>query len=182
MDKRPSARLLREKMFKKLTFKGLNYKDLDRFKEHDLKRDEMKSFYQTFDFIDLLKKWPVIVGPKMAKVTSPLKLKNDSLVVVTTHSTYSHELSYLSEEIKKAIFKELPELKPVIKKIIYETQESYFKERPAVSPEIKPELSAKLHPQSPQYKLKKAEAERIFGSVEDPELRALMISIFIQAG
>lgn len=168
-------------MFKKLAFARLNYKDLDRFKEHDLKRDEMKSFYQTFDFIVLLKRWPDIVGPKMAKVTSPLKLRHDSLIVVTTHSTYSHELSYLSEDIKAAIFKKLPELKPIIKKIIYETQENYFKLRDQVAEEKTVEQKPKLHPQSPQYKLKKAEAERLFGTIEDAELRSMMISIFIQA-
>ena len=168
-------------MFKKLSFGRLNYKDLDRFKEHDLKRDEMKSFYQTFDFISLLRKWPEIVGPKMAKVTSPLKLKHDSLIVVTIHSTYSHELSYLSEDIKLAIFKALPELKPIIKKIVYETQENYFKLRDQVAVEKTIEQKPKLHPQSPQYKLRKAEAERLFGSIEDPELRSMMISIFIQA-
>lgn len=170
-------------MFKKLRFGGLNYRDLDRFKEHDLKRDEMKSFYQTFDFLDLLKKWPAIVGPKMAKVTSPLKIKNDSLFVVTTHSTYSHELSYLAEDIKREIFKALPELKHVIKKLAFETQENYFKEREkttAESPLQLQPLKPRLHPQSPQYKLLKAEAERLFSDVEDAELRSMMISIYIQ--
>lgn len=168
-------------MFKKLNFSRLNYKDLDRFKEHDLKRDEMKSFFQTFDFIDLLKKWPDIVGPKMAKVTSPLRIKNDSLFVVTTHSSYSHELSYLSEEIKKAIFKALPELKTIIKKIVYETQENYFLQRDQVAAQKVEQQKPKLHPQSPIYKQRKAEADRLFGSIVDEELRSLMISIFIQA-
>ena len=168
-------------MFKKLIFKGLNYKDLDRFKEHDLKRDEMKSFYQTFDFIDLINKWPQIVDPKMAKFTSPLRIMKDTLVIVTVHSSYSHELSYFSEELKKNIFKVLPELKHIIKKIVYETHESYFRQREQVAAKKADEVKPKLHPQSPQYKLKKAEAERIFGSIEDPELRAYMISIFIQA-
>ena len=40
-------------MFKKIDFKGLNYRDLDRFDSHDLKRNEMHSFYQTFDFLEL---------------------------------------------------------------------------------------------------------------------------------
>ncbi|MFL5784428.1 MAG: DUF721 domain-containing protein [Bacteriovoracaceae bacterium] len=170
-----------KKMFKKLAFQGLNYKDLDRFKEHDLKRDEMKSFYTTFDFIDLIRKWPEIVDPKMAKVTSPLKIKGDALIIVTVHSTYSHELSYFSEELKKNIFKALPELKPIIKKIVYETQENYFKERREVEAVKAAEAKPKLHPQSPQYKLLKAEADKLFGHIEDTELRSLMTSIFIQS-
>lgn len=169
-------------MFKKLSFKGLNYKDLDRFKEHDLKRDEIKSFYQTFDFIDLINKWPEIVDPKMAKFTSPLRIMKDTLVIVTVHSSYSHEMSYFSEELKKNIFKVLPELKPIIKKIVYETHEGYFRHREEVTAKKAPEEARpRPHPQSPQYKVKKAEAERLFGSIEDPELRSLMISIFIQS-
>ncbi len=103
-------------MFKKINFRGLNYKDLDRFGSHDLKRDEMHSFYQTFDFLELIKKWPEIVGPKMSPVTSPLKIKYDTLFIVTKHATFSHELSYLAEEIKHEIFKVFPELKMIIKK------------------------------------------------------------------
>jgi hypothetical protein len=168
-------------MFKKLVFQGLNYKDLDRFKEHDLKRDEIKSFYQTFDFIDLIRKWPEIVDPKMAKVTSPLKIKGDSLFIVTVHSSYSHEMSYFSEDIKKNIFKVLPELKPIIKKIVYETQENYFRERQQVEAKKSEAVKPKLHPQSPQYKLLKVEADKLFGHIEDTELRSLLTSIFIQS-
>jgi hypothetical protein len=168
-------------MFKKLNFSRLNYKDLDRFKEHDLKRDEMKSFYQTFDFIDLLKKWPEIVDPKMAKLTSPLRIMRDTLVIVTVHSTYSHELSYYSEELKNNIFKVLPELKPIIKKIIYETHENYFQQRDLKAAEKAEQQKPKLHPQDPVYKKRKLEAERLFGTIEDQELRSLMISIYIQA-
>ena len=116
-------------MFKKIDFKGLNYRELDRYGEHDLKRDEMHSFYQTFDFLDLIKKWETIVGTKMMKVTSPLKIKSDCLFIITKHSIYSQELSFLSEEIKNEIFKVFPKLKPVIKKLAFQTQERFFEDR-----------------------------------------------------
>lgn len=170
-------------MFKKIDFKGLNYSDLDRYGSHDLKRDEMHSFYQTFDFLDLIKKWPQIVGPKMTLVTSPLKLNQDSLFIITKHSVYSQELSFLSEEIKGEIFKVFPKLKPIIKKLVFQTQEKFFEEREKKAPEeARGGVPApKLHPQSPKYKILKAEADRLFGEIEDPELRQSLISLFIQS-
>lgn len=168
-------------MFKKLDFKGLNYRDLERFDSHDLKRDEMHSFYQTFDFLDLIKKWPEIVGPKMCLVTSPLRLKQDSLFIITKHSIYSQELSFLSEEIKGEIFKVFPKLKPVVKKLVFQTQENFFQQKSAQAEEVQKQIQQKLHPQSPKYKLMKLEAERLFKDIEDSELKELLISLFIQS-
>lgn len=167
-------------MFKKINFKALNYKDLDRFDSHDLKRENMHSFYQTFDFLELIKKWPQIVGPKMAPVTSPLKLRQDSLFIMTKHAVYSQELSFLQEEIKNEIFKVFPKLKNVIKKLVFQTQENYFVPKP-LADEIAAPAKPKLHPQSPQYKILKMEADRLFGHIEDTELREMLTSIFIQS-
>ncbi len=167
-------------MFKKIDYKGLNYRDLDRFDSHDLKRDEMHSFYQTFDFLELIKKWPIIVGPKMAPFTSPLRLKHDSLFIITKHSIYSQELSFLAEPIKGEIFKVFPKLKNIIKKLVFQTQENFFEERLSQK-ETQETLTNKLHPQSPQYKLYRIEAERLFNEIPDRELREIMISIYIQS-
>ena len=169
-------------MFKKIDFKGLNYKELDRFDQHDLKRETLHSFYQTFDFLDLIKSWPEIVGPQMCQVTSPLKLKNDSLYIITKHSVYSQELSFLSEEIKKEVFKVFPKLRPVLKKLVFQTQETYFTRKEAAEAKVKETTQAqRLHPQSPQYKKLKLEADRLFLNLPDPELREIMTSIYIQS-
>lgn len=167
-------------MFKKLDFKKLNFGDLDRVDSHDIKRDELHSFYLTFDFLDLIKKWPEIVGPKLASVTSPLKIRQDSLFVITKHSSYSQELSFLSETIKKEIFKSFPNLKPIIKKLAFQTQENFFEQK-AMKEALLVQQSPKLHPQSPKYKLLKIEAERLFQDVEDSELKSVLISLFIQS-
>lgn len=168
-------------MFKKIDFKRLNYKDLDRYHSHDIKRDEVKAFYQTFDFLELIRKWPEIVGEKMSTVTSPLRINQRSLIIVTSHSVYSQELSFLSETIKESIFKVLPELKGIIQKLNFQTQESFFREKEMKEAEAAKKAPPKLHPQSPKYKLLKLEAERLFGHIEDSELRESMISIFIQS-
>jgi hypothetical protein len=167
-------------MFKKINFRSLNYNDLDRLGSHDLKRDEMHSFYQTFDFLELIKKWPKIVGPKMSPVTSPLKIKFDSLFIITKHSIFSQELSFLSEEIKQEIFKVFPQLKRVIKKLVFQTQESFFQAQKEQGNHVVPPTN-RLHPQSPAYKLKKQEAERLFHDVIDEELKKMLISLYFQS-
>lgn len=166
-------------MFKKLDFKKLNYSELDRIDGHDIKRDEMHSFYQTFDFLELIKKWPEIVGPKLATVTSPLKIRQGSLFVITKHASYSQELSFLGETIKKEIFKFFPHLRSVIHKLAFQTQESFFDEKLALE-KSKKEIP-QLHPQSPKYKILKTEAERLFADVQDPDLKASLVSLFIQS-
>ena len=167
-------------MFKKIDYKRLNFGDLERIDSHDIKRDEMHAFFLTFDFLELIKKWPEIVGVKLAAVTSPLKIKQDSLFVITKHSSYSEELNWSSEMIKKEVFKHFPNLKPIIKKLAFQTQESFFEQRKAEEAKIAAQ-APRLHPQSPTYKLLKAEAERLFHDMEDQELKASMISIYIQS-
>lgn len=166
-------------MFKKLDFKGLNYKDLDRFGTHDQKRENMHNFYQTFDFLNLVTKWPDIIGQALAKVTSPMKIKGDSLIIVSKHASYSQNISFLSEEIKQKIFAYFPELKPVIRKLNFITQEGFFKEQEIVLEKEK--NLHKMHPQDPKVKVLKIEAERLFAEVEDKELKEILTSIFMQS-
>jgi hypothetical protein len=167
-------------MFKKIDFKGLNYKELDKLDSHDLKRDNLHSFYQTFDFINLVKSWPDIIGSTLAKVTSPLKIKGDTLIILSKHSSYSQNISFLSEEIKQKIFVLFPELKPIIRKINFLTQESYFNQAFPVE-EMRKEEIRRFHPQDPKYKLLKAEAEKLFQGIPDEELKELMISLYLQS-
>jgi hypothetical protein len=166
-------------MFKKINFKGLNYKELERYDSHDLKRENLHSFYQTFDFIELIRKWPEIIGPALSKVTSPLKIKGDSLIIMSKHASYSQNISFLSEEIKQKIFSLFPQLKPVIKKLNFQTQESYFNQKD-VQEEVK-NAPPRFHPQDPRFKVLKLEAEKLFHDVADEDLKKMLISIYIQS-
>lgn len=168
-------------MFKKIDFKSLNYKDLEKYNSHDLKRENLHSFYQTFDFIELVKKWPEIIGPALSKVTSPLKIKGDSLIIMSKHASYSQNISFLSEEIKQKIFALFPQLRPVIKRLNFQTQESYFNQKEVMEEQKKISSQPKFHPQDPRYKLIRLEAEKMFQDVEDDELRKMLISIYIQS-
>lgn len=179
MDKKEELGYRYGIMFKKLNFKGLNYRDLERFDSHDLKRENLHSFYQTFDFLELVKKWPEIIGPALANVTSPLKIKGDSLIIMSKHASYSQNISFLSEEIKLKIFALLPALKPIIKKLNFLTQESFFDH--VQTEEAKKITTPKMHPQDPRFKIIKMEAERLFADIPDEELRTIMISIYIQS-
>jgi hypothetical protein len=166
-------------MFKKIDYKSLSYKDLERYHSHDIKREKLKSFYETFDFIDLIENWPNIVGTSLSEVTSPLKIKNDSLIIVSKHSSYSQNISFLSEQIKNNIFILFPNLKNIIKKLNFITQEKFFSISKNMT--IKKNQEHQLHPQSPKYKILKSEAEKVFSNVEDETLRDLFISIYIQS-
>lgn len=166
-------------MFKKIDFKGLNYSDLERYDSHDLKRENLHAFYQTFDFLDLVKKWPDIIGTALAQVSSPLKIKGDSLIIVAKHASFSQNISFLSEDIKLKIFQQFPELKKVIRKLNFQTQENFFNQTNTQQEQKK--TVQKFHPQDPKYKLMKIEAERLFGDIPDQELKDILTSIFMQS-
>jgi hypothetical protein len=166
-------------MFKKIDYKSLNYAELDRLDSHDLKRDNLQSFYQTFDFLSLVKSWPAIIGDKMAAVTSPLKIKGDTLIILSKHASYSQNISFLSEEIKVKIFQLFPELRKIIRKLNFQTQESFFSSSPE-NDEKKKSIQI-FHPQDPRFKALRLEAERIFSDICDPDLKKILISIYIQS-
>lgn len=169
-------------MLKKLSFSGFNYNDLDRISSTDQKRrEDAKAFFQTFDFLNLIKKWPDIVGPGLCKVTAPLKVKFGSLVIVTIHPTYSHELSYHVEPIKQSIFKEFPQLKSVIQNLQFQSMPQFFQQKSIMekNEEIKIQQNT-LHPQSPQYRMLHAKALKNFEHVQDEDLKQMMINIYIQ--
>jgi hypothetical protein len=166
-------------MFKKISFKSLNYGELEKYQPNDLKRDSLQSFYQTFDFLELIASWPQIVGEALSKVTSPLKIKGDSLIIVSKHSSYSQNISFLSEEIKENIFKLFPKLRIVIKKLNFQTQENFFHQKE--DQRKNEDVITRYHPQDPAYKILKIEAEKLFSNLEDQELKNLLVSLFIQS-
>ncbi|MFY7994528.1 MAG: DUF721 domain-containing protein [Bacteriovoracaceae bacterium] len=167
-------------MLKKLKFQSSSFFDSDKEVSDPQKKERLEAFYQTFDFFDLIKQWPEIVGPMLGQNTSPLRIKGDSLFVVTKHAAFAQQLNFLTEIIKEKIFQTFPKLRSIIKKVVYETNPHFFKEieTKQVEQKAKP---APIHPMSPQYRKAKAEAEQLFNHLEDAEFRASMISIYIQA-
>jgi hypothetical protein len=158
------------------------------FKFNNAQRKKTRYYKEdAFDFFTLIKKWDLIVGDKLAKVTCPLKINFKTLIVLTKHSIYSNELNYVSEAIRKKIFAYFPTLIGKFDKIKYQTSNDHFRTREEnVEDNIKIDLQEKnkrkfLHPLSPEYKRLREEAIQFYGPIEDNELKEVMIHLFIQS-
>lgn len=53
-------------------------------------------------------RWPALVGPELARTTRPSSLSGDTLMVMTSSSAWSQQLSFLAPEILRAL-RDLPE-------------------------------------------------------------------------
>jgi hypothetical protein len=133
---------------------------------------------KSFDFLHLIKEWEKIVGPLLAQNSYPLKMKQDSLVILTRHSVFSQELSFKGELIKQNIFEIFPELKSKIRTVSFQTNEAFF-HSPLYA--IKKPTPVHLpHPHNPVVKKATAEARVIFSGIENKEIADSFVSIFVQ--
>ena len=139
---------------------------------------------EAFDFLHLIRDWPLIVGDKLAAKTVPLKNQRKTLVILSNHSAYSEQLSFMSDNIIDKINEHFPMLHGRIAQIKYMTNPSHFKaqqERATVLKESKPkEISELTHKFSPSDQALIKEAELFFEDIEDQEIKKSLKSIFIQ--
>lgn len=144
---------------------------------------------ELFDFLTLISRWHEIVGPKLSKVTVPLKNQNKTLTILTNHSAYSQSLSMMEETIKSKIFKAFPELKGKVQRLNFMVSTQHFDQqrddllnRASAKKEDKTEAKKQntLHPQSPQYKALREQAMQEFADFEG-DLKEQMISLYIQS-
>ncbi|MBF0364463.1 MAG: DUF721 domain-containing protein [Oligoflexia bacterium] len=150
----------------------------------------------SLDFLNLIRKWPEIVGNHLGQNTIPGKVQSSQLIIFSKHALYSQELNFMSELIKERVFKEFPRLKKKFNSIKFITSPNSFDEasskaleqppssilasNTSESPEAAPQKKANLHPQSPQYKQIVRNAQTTFEDIEDPKLRELLTSLLIQ--
>lgn len=133
-----------------------------------------------FDFIYLIQSWKDVVGQMLAQNTIPLKIQFGTLYIVTRHSIFSHELSFMTQIIIEKVENVFPKLKGHIKKIKFINSEKFFmKDEKKKSLEKAPE-EKKLHVFSPQYQKAKAQAQELFADIEDEELKEIFTSLYIQ--
>lgn len=136
-----------------------------------------------FDFLEMLDKWPEMIGEKMAKVTEPVKIKGKSLVVITAHSAFSQQLSLMKTEILKKINKVYPQSIGKIKDLTFITNDLFFaqKKKDILSDESKKEYKKnnQLHPHSPRYRQLFKEAQNIFQDIKDAEIKQSLTKIYI---
>ena len=139
---------------------------------------------EVFDFLDLANKWSDIIGKSLSKVTSPLKIQNKTLFILTAHPAFSQQLSLMEGEVKNKVLQFFPNLSKNFKRIQFQTNPSHFKASDRQKEtELNPEKYTKknkLNKFSPKFRALKNEAEEIFKQIEDPELSASMMSIYIQ--
>jgi mevalonate kinase len=153
------------------------------------KRDDTtksKQLSESFDFLSLIKAWKEIAGDKLSQHTIPLKNQNGTLLVLSNHSAFANELSYMELPLKKKIFAKFPNLEKSILNIKFIVDSTHFTKQynqfALPTEKVKKQNENLLHPFSPEFRRLKKEAEEMFIEIEDPEIKEKMISLYIQSG
>lgn len=149
--------------------------------QNSLKKD--KSYlHDSFDFLALIRAWREIAGAKLSEHTIPLKNQNGTLVILSNHSAFSNELSYMELPLKKKIIEKFPNLEKSLLSIKFIVDSTHFDQQYSqfITPMEKKKAQI-LHPYSPEFRKLKKEAEEFFFNLEDVEIKEKMISLYIQS-
>lgn len=138
---------------------------------------------ESFDFLALIRSWKDIAGAKLSEHTIPLKNQNGTLIILSNHSAFANELSYMELPLKKKIFAKFPALEKHIVSIKFIVDSTHFSRQyeQFVAPVAQKKMQATLHPHSPEFKKLKKEADELFSDIVDSELKEKMISLYIQS-
>lgn len=141
---------------------------------------------ESFDFISLIKAWKEIAGEKLSEHTIPLKNQNGTLVVLSNHSAFANELSYMEIPLKKKIFAKFPNLEKSILKIKFIVDSTHFNKQytqfAQPTEKLKKQNENVLHKFSPEFIRLKKEADEMFRDIEDQDNKEKLISLYIQSG
>lgn len=134
------------------------------------------------EFLLLIRHWHKVIGEKLSQNTRPVKLRNQTLIVLTRHSTLSQHLHLMERSVISKIYQEFPSLKDQINKIYFRVNQEFFEASEPSLDEVeitsKPQRE-KLHPYSPKYIELKKQAIDFYGEL-DPDYSEGLISLFIQ--
>jgi hypothetical protein len=133
----------------------------------------------TFDFLYLVKNWDKIVGKMLSENTIPLKVRNSSLIVMTKHSIFSQELSFMSQQIIDKIENLYPKFKGHIKSIKFSHGKFSSEEFNTVKKKISPTSKPTSHKFDPKTQQKRLKAKEMFNDVEDEEIRELLETLYV---
>lgn len=146
--------------------------------------------HSTFDFLELIRSWPEVVGPTLAKHTIPLKNTRKVLTILTNHSAFSEQLKFMEKVLIEKIETHFSELRGQVKELRFIFNSSHFNNQKKLasrsSEDVDPEAKVVQkkgtlpHPQSPEFKRLKAQALEIFSDGPE-ELRESFISLYIQS-
>ena len=163
----------------------LHFDNIDQIVKTNQKFSSKKVTTGAFDFLHLVKLWPDIVGEVLAKHTIPIKNSSGTLTVLSNHSAFSHQMSFMQETLIKKIIKVFPQLNGKIKKINFQVNSAFFIEKKKFIEKKnqvreKTKTQYQFHPQSPVHKKLKKEALLEFSQITDLELKEVLISLYIQ--
>lgn len=173
-------------MLKKLSqFIETNDNAQHSYKKERSSAQKSHSVKDSFDFLALIRSWKDIAGAKLSEHTIPLKNQNGTLIVLSNHSAFANELSFMELPLKRKIFEKFPSLEKQILSIKFIVDSTHFSKQyqqfVAVVEKKKAQTLQTLHPHSPEYKRLKKEAEEFFNDLDDVELKEKMISLYIQS-
>ncbi len=145
-------------------------------------KKEKAHLHESFDFLALIRSWKEIAGPKLSEHTIPLKNQNGVLIILSNHSAFANELSYMELPLKKKIVEKFPALEKMILSIKFIVDSTHFSKQyeQFIAP-IEKKKATTLHPYSPEFRKLKKEAEELFSDLEDLEIKEKMISLYIQS-
>lgn len=166
-------------MWKKLGLTSNLPREARQFAPGDQAAEDWKEFVQTFDFFALIRAWPSIVGDDLSKNSVPLRLRSRTLFILTRYPAVSDQLNWMSVQLRQKVTQRFPTLAPLVEKLAFETNESFFVVHHQ-RVELKPPRKM-LHPQDPRYKRLRAEAEKLFSNAESPEEKERWISLYVQS-
>jgi hypothetical protein len=149
--------------------------------QQSFKKDKTH-IYDSFDFLALIRAWKDIAGAKLSEHTIPLKNQNGTLIILSNHSAFAQELSYMELPLKKKIIEKFPNLEKSIQSIKFIVDSTHFNQQYSqfIAP-VEKKKSQELHPYSPEFRKLKKEAEELFLDLDDIEIKEKMISLYIQS-
>lgn len=138
--------------------------------------------HESFDFLALIRAWKEIAGAKLSEHTIPLKNQNGTLIILSNHSAFANELSFMELQLKKKIIEKFPNLEKSILSIKFIVDSTHFNQQYAqFAAPLEKQKGQALHPYSPEYRKLKKEADELFVDLDDIELKEKMISLYIQS-
>lgn len=146
--------------------------------------------HSTFDFLELIRSWPDVVGPTLAKHTIPLKNTRKVLTILTNHSAFSEQLKFMEKVLIEKIESHFSELRGQVKELRFIFNSAHFNTQKKLASQAPEPASQALgspvkkralpHPQSPEFKRLRAQALEIFQDGPE-ELKESFISLYIQS-
>ena len=142
------------------------------------KRTDLKNM---FDFLELLNLWPNIIGERIAKVTQPMRISNKKLIIYTSHSAFSQQLSMMQSQILLKIKDIYPSADAQIRSLNFITKDAFFnnEKKDVLSNKVTEDYrkNNKLNKYSPTYQRHLKQANDLLGDIEDESVKESLIKI-----